>query len=259
MNAKIFRHALTSCAALVVLALATTAFAIPIGVGVQFIGNTGYGSASLNPTDVAGVVPQANYNSLAGSVFSGTPLVDSNGAATSATLSVNGGAGNTWGNGTPSGTDQTLNSGLLNNPALTTFTVANVPYSTYSLIVYELDNSPRTQGTALGSTVAGNSSAVYLESPTPYPGSPGYTYLQGTSVDPANPTGNGNYVEFTNLHSGSLTFSVQATGAGPGDGGQNIFVNGFQIVNNTPEPSTFVLAALGLTGLLIAARRRRKG
>ncbi len=256
MNANIRRQLIVVAAASLSMICASIASANPFatGIGVQFAA----GGTPLTSGQSAGVVSQSNFNSLAGLNFSSQSLNDSNGNGTTATLT--GGTGTNYSNGGPnSNTDQILNSGLLNGSnAPYTFTVNNVPYASYSLIVYELDNSPRTEGTVLGTgTPIGNPGAVYLESPAPYPGSPSYTYVKGMSNDPTNPTNNGNYVEFTNLHGSTLNFTIAIPANGPGDGNANVFINGFQIINNTPEPSTFILGGIGLAGLFAVARRRK--
>src|SRR3954447_23575466 len=83
-------HTLRGAIPAIAAAFVVVAAAIPAraGIGVNFTGG-GNGSSppiSLLPTDVAGVVPQANYNNFAGGTGTGLALVDNTGVASPATL-----------------------------------------------------------------------------------------------------------------------------------------------------------------------------
>ena len=67
MNANLRRHLLALSAISLTLAFASLASANPFatGIGVQFYNN----GTSLTPSQTAGLVPQANFNSLAGNTF----------------------------------------------------------------------------------------------------------------------------------------------------------------------------------------------
>jgi hypothetical protein len=234
-------------------------------IGVQFQG----GGVALTSGETAGLVPQANFNVVTGSNHtSPIALNNSAGGASGATLTDNtGGTYVTQGGPAPyAGTyDETLNSGLVNGTGTHTFTISNIPYSSYNLIVYELDDSGRQEGTAIGSSVTGptavwllgpsGNSANYADGNSATP----YTYIQATSNTQNSPTTGADYVEFTNLSSGTLSFSVVAPGGGGGDNNGNVFVNGFEIVQITPEPSSIValvgLCGMGLFGLIRYRRR----
>ncbi len=238
-------------------------------IGVQFPN----GSA-LTATQVAGVVPQDNFNTLTLGVsgFSPATLNDNNGSLTTATLTTTA-TPSTYptsaGNATP---DNILNSNVLNsgpgisggNPAPAgtdvtggqnaSFTISGVPYSSYDLIVYELDNAARTEGTTVGSTT------YWLGSPNATSASP-YVYTQGVGATYTTPTITANYVEFTNLSGSTLTFTLTVPTAGSlgavsYGSNANIFINGFQIVS-VPEPSSIVLLGIGVGGLLAARLLRR--
>src|SRR5688500_7384511 len=63
-------------------------------IGVQFFGNDqnldGRQAVALAPTDVAGLVPQSNYNVFSNLTEAAAPLNDDSGALSGATLSYTG-------------------------------------------------------------------------------------------------------------------------------------------------------------------------
>src|SRR5579884_4397999 len=118
-------------------------------IGVNFVGGGGPNSgSSLMATDVAGLVPQANFNNATGAKGTLAGLVDNSGSNTGASLAWT--SPNTW----SSGTDTTTPNGALLNGYLDSngtaaggamVTVSNVPYKLYDLVVYL--NSDATTGT----------------------------------------------------------------------------------------------------------------
>lgn len=100
---------LAGFAAIAIVLAGSSVQAQPHSLGIHFLnGGNGSGgpgsnpSPALDPTEVAGVVPQANWNNTPANFFAFNvgPLVDNNGVALAGTsLSFQG--NNTWTNGTP--------------------------------------------------------------------------------------------------------------------------------------------------------------
>ena len=140
------------------------------------------------------------------------------------------------------GTDEVLNNGVLsaNIGGTLSFTVTNVPYAAYSVVVYDLAASrascspSRPAGSASSPSVPTPVSAGYLDGNAATP----FTYLQGTGLSAATATANADYVLFPLLTGSTLTISAVATSG-------NAQIAGFQIINAVPEPSTYALALLG--------------
>ncbi|MBX6312591.1 MAG: PEP-CTERM sorting domain-containing protein [Isosphaeraceae bacterium] len=215
-------------------------------IGINFAGGGGPGSPStLNPTDLAGVVPQMFWNNAAGAsgvlanlsgAEDGTPVA----TAISVTWSSN----NTWSTGIPLTTpNNRLMEGYLDTGSTThtLVTVSGIPLSVYDVYVYTDGDNPETR---VGSyTIAG---------------------VTQTTTDPAGVNFNGtfilgqNYTVFTGLTGSSFTLDATPLAVG---GAPRAPVNGVQIVPSAiPEPSTLVLGGTAvLFGLGSAWRRRRAG
>ena len=222
-----------------------------IGVNNEGGGN-GVGAISVSGS--AGVVPQTNWNNFSGANGTLGSLVNSGGHATTASVTVSNGDGTySVGQGSPVGGDQQLNDGFIysNQTSPISTTITGIPYANYSLYVYELnDGAGRVDVTTLGSTTYYGNTANATDANHDSGVANTYLYTQTTSTLSGSPTANGDYVLFTGLHGSSQTFTVEASGNG--------YLNGFQIVQATPEPSSFVLLGLAGAGLFVAARRRRK-
>ncbi len=123
------------------------------------------------------------------------------------------------------------------------FTVENIPYALYDVVVYVMSNNTGREG---GVTTSNTGATEYFYRTGGGGSQPG-TYVQVTSTDPNSPT-TGNYVVFENVSgSGSdLTVSLNLnnwSGAA-----------GFQIVE-VPEPATMAILAAG--GMMMLLPRRR--
>lgn len=233
-----------------VLALALPANAAMIGA--NFIGNAS--GSSLATTDVAGVVPQDDWNNMAGTNAAPVVLNDDTGAATTATL--------TWSSlGTSSvktahgtynpttGTEKLMNGFIFGggNSTIVTVTVGSIPVeyqaSGYEAYIYANPNTWPTEIT-VGGTDWYTTGDLF--------DAPGYLddYYEITSHDPANPTPYGNYVHVVGLDAASFSFTVSPT-----DAAKYCGAFGVQIVQ-VPEPGTLALVIAG--GLAMLARRKRQ-
>src|SRR5438105_9921330 len=196
-------------------------------VGVNFVGRNSSVS-TLAPSEAAGVVPQANWNNVAESVyvpnFKGTtgPLLDDGGNPTAVTLNFN--ANDSWNSdGTGTTPDEKLMLGIIktgnNLTNVATFTFANLSAGPYDVYVYTDVNSGNNNGTNIPISVKLGSTTYYYQEQHQF--SPTDTYTQAASTDPANPDA-GNYCQFAGAVpvSGALTITVGwSTNALGGDGG----------------------------------------
>ena len=211
-------------------------------IGVQF---TGGGGAALTANQPAGLVPRDNYNVFGGTSGSGLPLNDTKGAPTAASLSF---TTNEFGYVTnpsadPTTTDEILNDGLLNGTLGTnpTITITGIPYASYDLIVYTLNNEVRSQRV----TVATGTGSTSFTVRSPDGSAPGYqdgnaqtpyTYIRG-ATNSQTPEPGSDYVRFGNL-TGNITISADARiSTFPANTNNNAFINGLQIVCSNSNPA----------------------
>src|SRR6185369_9703218 len=115
-------------------------------LGLNFVGGGTLGGASLAAVDVAGVIPQENWNNLTGFTFDQVPLTNAAGGETPVTLSTDpapNGPTEVWYSGTKSLND---GDGLLMQGFVSAiagldpvnFRLNNVPAGTYNLLVYSI-------------------------------------------------------------------------------------------------------------------------
>jgi len=202
------------------------------------------GATLLSPTDIAGVFPTAHYNNVGTATGTNVALNDSNGIANVASLTFSsvGTYASHVGPIIPGNPDQALNEGFINSNATpatssVTSTISNIPYVKYAVYVYELNDGA---GRAL--TTTANGVSYYGTSADPADGShinpstnTPYLYTPTISIDSGNPTVGGDYVKFDAQTGSTFTFSVTSPGG-------NGYLNGFQIVDESPTPPSPVLA-----------------
>jgi Concanavalin A-like lectin/glucanases superfamily len=195
-------------------------------ISVQFQG--GGGSATLAPSQVAGIVPHDFWNlDNETTTLLYTNLVDSTGAAVSATVQATY-FNNQYHTGDASGTaDDILMSGGFWSGGGYTVNVTGIPYSSYYVYVYMLnDNNPnRRYGLTLGNqTYWGSVFNGNTYSTPPYTLDTQTAELaQGTQMQ-------ADVVEFTGVTGSSFTISGQTP-----DG--NVAMLGMEIVNPSAGPA----------------------
>lgn len=223
-------------------------------VGVNFVGgNAGGAPTSLDPADSTGVVPQANWNNVAGASGSVIAMNDSAGASTPVTLTY-AGAG-TWGTGTGTATAMAkLFNGYVDGTdnGTNTYTFNGVPAGTYNVYVYSLPDS--LDGRDQSVTLTGSTTAKFFSSSDAGAGfANGFVLASATTQD--GPGATGNYLKFSNVQpAAGGTFTIV---------GQSLvfrnFANGIQLqaVAAVPEPSGMCVVAVAAAGLLRRTRRRQ--
>jgi hypothetical protein len=219
-------------------------------------------TSSLNPTDVAGVVPAANWNNLAGATGAAASGLsyDNNGTAVASGASVTWSSPNTWrsttgNNAFPAGPNRVLTAGYLDtgNTAALGITInvtgidAALRAPAYDVYVYFVTDSGADRGggytiddgsgpvTKFGSSMAMPS--AFVEDP-------------GTDTDL---TIDGTYVRFAGLTGSSFTLTSNTELTTPN--GFRAPINAVHIVQ-VPEP-TGAAIALGGASLFGLLRRRR--
>jgi len=196
-------------------------------ISIDFVGE----DVAMAPTEVAGVVPEPNWNDASG-VSSSSPLalIDDTGAATTATV--------TWSSNdiweTPI-TDQPGNARMMkgyldtSSNSTTTVTVAGLPASSGGYQVYVYADGDNGSATRTGIyTISGTGITTTIIDLT----DTANTNFSGTFTQADNSAGN--YVVFTINATG---FTLSATGGAASDGFPRAPINGIQIVPINPTPN----------------------
>jgi hypothetical protein len=241
----------------------SAAFAANLGLNFAADEVVPTGSA-LAAGDVAGAVPQANWNNLttADGADVGSLELD-NGAASTATVTWS--SNNTWAslragemNNNFTGPDRNLMTGYLDSgntaATATTVTVNNIDAAVrspaYNVLVYMANGSMVTRGGGFTLTSGGTSQVKYGS--TSGPGPSMHILDPGTDIDN---TIHGSYLRFTGLTAPSFTLTADATLTTPN--GFRATIAAVQIVA-VPEPTSAALACgLALLGAFAWRRRSR--
>lgn len=153
---------------------------------------------------------------------------------------------------------RTLNSNYLAESSDTplTLSISNIPYAEYDLVVYELPGNSAMLSTTVGTTTyyeapPDDISSGYVDGNSATP----FTYNLATSTDAAAPTADGDYVVFPGLTGSSQSVTIQSLTNQDAEE-----VNGFQVVEDVPEPPAWsmIVAGIGVGGGIQYMRREKK-
>jgi hypothetical protein len=234
----------------------TPAWADLFGINFQGRMDANTNAEALAPTEVAGVMAQANWNNDPALVSGGThtlnQLMDSTGTRTSLSLSVS--ANDSWfshsGN---ADANHKLMDGIIKATASmpATFTFNNLlPGGTYTLIAYTAENDGRANNSLTVGTTKYITTAI---NGTEFTGA----FIRAVNTDPAGTRDVGNYVQFdavTADATGRLLLTDTWDGLTDGVGVAAIQLQGPSPI---PEPASAVLLGLGALVLIGMARWRR--
>ena len=249
--------------------LTVTANAASIGVNTGPSSN-GDGSSPENTqnnlvssTTTAGVVPQTNWNNLLQGNWGNQQVTDDSGTLLATTVSVQ----TSWANGNVvlSGGAETngdrlmMNGGMDNGGGPQGWTITGVPYSSYDLYIYYDGGSNGNRGGSYQAWDSDNGDALLAAQSGYDTATFDGTYIQATG-DGTDGNGQGldtNYVVLSGLSAPNIKIRSIADSLGGGDNTRRAPMNGFQIVEASaiPEPSSAILALLGLIGFV--SRRKR--
>ena len=216
--------------------------------------NLGVGRAntSLAASDVAGVVPQSNWNNLSGTSNAG-PVVLNGDSGTPSGAPVAWSVQEAWSvAGTTGGADGTLLNGFFseNTGDDSSITISNIPYPVYDLYIY-VSHDRNFEDVILREAGGQFADFTATEDNTDVTAA-SVTYSQQTTSG----SGSGNYVKFTNLTNSTLDLQLLTVDAGGAAGGSidRNAISAIQLVQ-VPEPSSSLMGLLG--GFALLARRRR--
>lgn len=227
-------------------------------IGMNFTCDGGFCNEpnDVLPGELAGLVPQANWNNANGpytgdtSIITGPiagVLVDDSGVDSGATLQWNGGGGDPGSGASTATPNGKLFHGFIQGNALSQIpievTVSDVPYSQYDVIVYvsEFFNS-------VSSATIGSQEFFYDAAPNFDVSG----FVQATATNLGDAT-EASYVLFEGLADDEFTLELVL------QSGSRTGITGFQIVNTSvvPEPSTYAMAVLSLLGLGCLTLKRK--
>jgi hypothetical protein len=208
-------------------------------IGVNFIGGDAAGaSGTLRPDDVVGVVPQENYNNVAGAAVTELPLTDANGASTPVTISY---SARTYFTGTGENTaEDVLFQGYLHNMnGAVQVALNHVPSGGYDLYAYCVGftyNATYEQSMSVAGSGTYPTFHVRAEHSTDYSAAPAVFRLM-TSTEPTARQ-QGNYVVFRGVLpdlNGTLTLTVGNESDNPLDIDVTPTLSGLQLVKVPPR------------------------
>jgi uncharacterized protein with GYD domain len=208
-------------------------------IGIQFVQE----GPTLASSQVAGVVPQDNFNPVDVNNSSGTSgttgdLIDANGNTTGITLThvSNDGFNTDTDTTTPNGIllhgeDKSGPAGTSSGPGETaTYTFNNLTSGTYDLIAY-IETDPPSSGVEANITIG--STTYYVVDESVQSGTPAFALANNTNADSRV---TGNYVEFFDV--APVAGQIILTNTSEGDPVSNsAAINGFQLIpQSAPAP-----------------------